>query len=45
LDLSLEWEYRIIKEARFLDNKIPAPETFFPQTRRFAFLACGIIFS
>lgn len=44
LDLSLEWEYRIIKEARFLDNKIPAPETFFPQTRRFAFLACGIIF-
>lgn len=44
LDLSLEWEYRIIKEARFLDNKIPAPETFFPQTRRFAFLACGVIF-
>lgn len=42
LDLSLAWEHRIIGAATF-DPQRPAPESFFPQTRRFAFLASGVI--
>ncbi|ACU88473.1 protein serine/threonine phosphatase [Desulfomicrobium baculatum DSM 4028] len=43
LDLSLEWEYRIIKQAHFLEQSLPDSKAFFPQTRRFALLASGII--
>lgn len=43
LDLSLEWEYRIIKQAHFLKQSLPDSKAFFPQTRRFALLASGII--
>ena len=43
LDLSLEWEYRIIKQAHFLEQSLPDAKAFFPQTRRFALLASGII--
>lgn len=43
LDLSLEWEYRIIRPLRFPRHDTSVPDTFFPQTRRFAFLASGII--
>ena len=42
LDLSLAWEHRIIGATVF-DPQRPAPESFFPQTRRFAFLASGVI--
>jgi sigma-B regulation protein RsbU (phosphoserine phosphatase) len=43
LDLSLEWEYRIIRQASGQDHDQYIPQSFFPQTRKFAFLACGII--
>lgn len=42
LDLSLAWEHHIIGAATY-DHLRPAPEFFFPQTRRFALLASGII--
>lgn len=43
LDLSLEWEHRIIAQADMAAHSLPGPESFFPQTRRFAYLATGII--
>ena len=44
LDLSLEWEYRIIRQAEATGQAGPAPESYYPQTRRFIFLAIAIIF-
>ncbi len=43
LDLSLDWEYRIIAHADMSETHRPGPESFFPQTRRFAYLSTGII--
>ena len=43
LDLSLAWEYRIIASADMSQSQLPGPESFFPQTRRFAYLATGVI--
>lgn len=43
LDLSLEREYRIIAHADMAERHRPGPESFFPQTRRFAYLATGVI--
>jgi len=44
LDLSLAWEYNVIRQASFTEQHRPAPpDRFFPQTRRFAFLASGVI--
>ncbi len=43
LDLSLEWEYRRIRQASGHGHDQYIPQSFFPQTRKFAFLACGII--
>ena len=44
LDLSLDWEHRIIAQADMAEREQPGPESFFPQTRRFAYLATGVIF-
>lgn len=44
LDLSLEWEHRVISQADMATRSLPGPESFFPQTRRFAYLATGVIF-
>ena len=44
LDLSLAWEHRIIAAADMSHSQLPGPESFFPQTRRFAYLATGVIF-
>jgi sigma-B regulation protein RsbU (phosphoserine phosphatase) len=43
LDLSLAWEHRIIAHADMAGEDRPGPESFFPQTRRFAYLSTGII--
>lgn len=43
LDLSLDWEYRIIRQAKDLGPNSFAPQSYYPQTRKFAFLSCGII--
>lgn len=43
LDLSLEWEHKVIVQADMSVGSLPGPESFFPQTRRFAYLATGII--
>ncbi len=43
LDLSLAWEYNVIRQAGFTEQHRPAPDRFFPQTRRFAYLASGVI--
>ncbi len=42
-DLSLDWEHRIIRQANGLDPKKHTPQAYYPQTRKFAFLASGII--
>jgi sigma-B regulation protein RsbU (phosphoserine phosphatase) len=44
LDLSLDWEHRIIAQADMVEREQPGPESFFPQTSRFAYLATGVIF-
>ena len=44
LDLSLDWEHRVIAQADMVEGDEPGPESFFPQTRRFAYLATGVIF-
>jgi sigma-B regulation protein RsbU (phosphoserine phosphatase) len=43
IDLSLDWEYRIIRQAKNLDPAHTAPQSYYPQTRKFAIIACGII--
>lgn len=42
-DLSLDWEHRIIRQANSLGRENFTPQTYYPQTRKFAFLASGII--
>jgi len=43
LDLSLDWEYRIIKQGGTFARPRPKRDSYVPQTRRFAFLASGVI--
>jgi phosphoserine phosphatase RsbU/P len=43
LDLSLEWEYRLIRQAKITSPDQSLRQTFVPQTRKFAVMACGII--
>lgn len=43
IDLSLDWEYRIIRQAKNVGPELTAPESYYPQTRKFAVIACGII--
>jgi len=43
LDLSLEWEHRVIAHTDMAEVHRPGPASFFPQTRRFAYLSSGII--
>lgn len=48
LDLSLAWEYRIIRQAVSVERESNisgdiVPGTYYPQTRKFAFLASGTI--
>lgn len=43
LDLSLEWEYRLIRQARTTSPDHSLRQSFVPQTRKFAVMACGII--
>jgi len=42
-DLSLDWEYRIIRQANGPHPEKHTPQAYYPQTRKFAFLASGII--
>ena len=44
LDLSLRWEHHIINNAKAGDSLTALPESYYPQTRRFAVLAATIIF-
>lgn len=44
LDLSLEWEYRVIRQAEAAGVGGAVPATWYPQTRRFIVLAAAIIF-
>lgn len=46
LDLSLEWEYRIIRQAADIgkkENTVHTGQAYSPQTRTFALLACSAI--
>jgi phosphoserine phosphatase RsbU/P len=43
LDLSLEWEYRLIRQAKITSPDHNLRQSFVPQTRKFALMACGII--
>ena len=43
LDLSLEWEYRFIRQAKITNPGHSLRRSFVPQTRKFALMACGII--
>jgi phosphoserine phosphatase RsbU/P len=43
LDLSLEWEYRIIREAQGVKPECVVNGLYYPQTRKFAFLASSTI--
>lgn len=43
LDLSLAWEHRVIAQADMSESHPPGPDSFFPQTRRFAWLSTGVI--
>jgi phosphoserine phosphatase RsbU/P len=43
LDLSLEWEYRIIRQVGGNGQDTVIHQSYFPQTRKFALLACSTI--
>jgi sigma-B regulation protein RsbU (phosphoserine phosphatase) len=43
LDLSLRWEHGIIAAGRGSDIALSPPQSYYPQTRKFAFLAAAII--
>ncbi len=42
-DLSLDWEHHNIRHATGRGPEVFTPQTYYPQTRKFAFLASGII--
>lgn len=43
LDLSLEWEYRLIRQEKITSPDHTLRQSFVPRTRKFALMACGII--
>ncbi len=43
LDLSLEWEYRVIRQAVGIRQDNAIDGSYYPQTRKFAVLACSAI--